>query len=184
MMWFFLIAIIIFFLIWLGKRPNYYRGVDINDFQRFVKGLIKQGTNGSLMFINHQESKRFVQFAKCEINGPGTIINFGFPDAPWSRNYFSPMVEAFKNFNVEYEIQETSDDSDFVTRFIDVNIKVDDIEKSMAELCRAAKIAFKVMKVKENDKFRIHFEGNLRLASIRDKLKPGVENVVKKGGKA
>ena len=166
MIWIVVIGLLILLLIWWGKQPNYYRNKKPSDFKSFIEGLINQGVDGSLLFIKHQRSKRFVQFAKYVTNSSESIINFGFPDAKWSRNIFKPLAEAFDKAGIDYSIRGTGDDAEFVSRFIDINKKIENIEITAEEFSHIAKIAFNVMGIGEEEKFRIHFEGGLKITDI------------------
>ena len=184
MIWIGCIVILIIFFIWWGKKPNYYRNKESSDFQRFIEGLIRQGSNGSLLFIKHQKSNRFVQFAKYITEDSEIVINFGFPDANWSKSYFKPLIEALDKAEFDYQVQGTRDASEFVTRFLEVNKKVDDVEKAAEEFSLIAKIAFSVMGIGDREKYRIHFEGELNKERPLDYHLGNDSENSGKGGKA
>lgn len=156
-------AILFIILVWIGKRPNYYNNVTWNELTRFFEAFISQGVNGCIIFIRHVDSKKFLQFAKFVSDESKTIINFGFPDVPWSRCYFKPIILALESEKIDYQIQGTGDDPEFVTRFIDINLELnkEQLIKTVEQCIRITEIAFKAMGIKNSDKFRIHFEGRL-----------------------
>ncbi len=151
------LGIILF--IWYMRRPYYHRGVKQNELERFIRGLMDQCDDGSLLFIEHENSDRFIQFAKYETKKIGTILHFGFPDAPWSREYFKRMVIELQDAGMDYSIQSTGEES--VRRFIDVDIeatKINSIEKRGAKL---AQIAFRAMGLGQNEKYRVRYDADL-----------------------
>lgn len=157
----FVCAIIVIVLVWLVRRPNYYSNVTRDEFKHFFQALIKQGSNQCLLLIKHMNSKRFVQFAKYIADNSEIIINFGFPDAPWSREYFRPLIRELNSAGIDYAIESTSDKTEFVTRFIDVNMKLDKIDRVVTKCIHITNISFKVMGIGDEESFRIHFEGKL-----------------------
>ena len=150
--------IIIIFIAWWIKRPYYHRGIERHQFDRFFKTLIEYCGDCSLLFIEHEGSERFIQYAKYVLDESNTTINFGFPDAPWSADYFKPLIKAFEASGIDYDIQSTNDKSGFVSRFIDVNIKADDVENTIKKCVQVSHVAFEVMGLTDVDKFRIYFE--------------------------
>ena len=150
--------IVVIFTVWWIKRPYYHRGVERHQFDRFFRTLIEYCANSSLLFIEHEGSEMFIQYAKYVQDKSNTTINFGFPDAPWSQRYFKPLIKAFEASGIDYDIQSTNDKSGFVSRFIDVDIKVDDVENAIKKCEYVAHIAFEAMGLTDADKFRIYFE--------------------------
>lgn len=178
--WLIGIVVLVVFLRWWMKRPHYHRNVKRNEFERFLRGLIVQSAHGAILFIEHEGSDRFVQFAKYVTIESGTIINFGFPDAPWSQNYFKPLMEALESAGVDYHIQSTGDDHGFVSRFIDVNMKVDNIDKVAKELARIAHISFETMGLGNSEKFQIHYEGDMDRNAVLSSTEELLEEARKK----
>jgi hypothetical protein len=168
MIWITVLVLLTFILIYCGRRPNYYRNQKSSDFVRFIEGLITSGGDGCLLIIRHQKSNCFVQFAKYITDDRShTIINFGFPDAKWSRDYFKPLCDAFDKLGINYRVQGTGDHSDLVPRFIELDRNVDQARKTSEELARLAEIAFMVMGIDKMQTFRIHYEGDFTIESIR-----------------
>ena len=153
---FFLIVAI--FAVWWIKRPYYHRGVERHEFDRFFRTLIEFCADNSLLFIEHEGSKRFIQYAKYVQDEFNKTINFGFPDAPWSRDYIKPLIKALEASGIDYDIQSTNDESGLVPRFVDVNINANDIEDTIKKCDLIARIAFEAMGLTHADKFRIYFE--------------------------
>lgn len=169
MTWIVVFVLLIFALIFWGRQPNYYRNQRYSDFVRFIEGLIISGGDGCLLFIKHQRSARFVQFAKYISKNSDIILNFGFPDAKWSRAYFTSICKAFDANGVDYQVRGTGDTGDFVLRFIDITRKVDETAKVAQQFATIAKISFSVMGLDETQTFRIHFEGDFKIQSLRGK---------------
>src|SRR5262245_34545701 len=144
-------------LYWYGSRPIYYRGQPRDSIERFVRDLIAQGGDGSLLIICHEGSDRFVQFAKYIISAQKRNLRFGFPDAPWSRNYFEPVKEALlaEGFLCSEEHMAESD----VRRFL----VVDNIRTS-SDASQIAAIAFSAMGLDADATYAVNFEGPVSLA--------------------
>lgn len=161
MIWVLIICIVVLLLYWLSNRPNYYKNRDSSDFKKFIEGLIRQGIHGTLLFIKHKNSNKFVQFAKYITEDNEILISFGFPDAKWSRKYFNLIRRAFENEGIKYKITKVGDDKEFVRQYIDIDNYVKDIKKTAEELSFVAEIVFREMDIDKNDKYTIHFKGRM-----------------------
>jgi hypothetical protein len=119
------------------------------------------------MFIEHEGSDRFVQFAKYQLDNSRTILHFGFPDAPWSRQYFDAIVKVLEKLDVGHKI--TTGEAQ-IHRFVEVDLALDDIENTVSIGARIAKAAFEVMGLSENARFKIHYRGDLSPEAARSSL--------------
>jgi hypothetical protein len=168
-MWFTIaitVALLVVFMWWM-RRPLYHRNVKPEEFERYVRGFVNQCTDGSLIFVEHEGSPRFVQFAKRRSNGSRTVLQFGFPDVEWSRGYFDTMVNTFQALEFRYIITKGEGP---VRRFLELNLVVDDPEDSVIAASRVARVAFKAMGLDEGATFRVHVKGNLSLVAARPSL--------------
>ena len=161
--------IIFFFRMWLN-RPLYYRGLSRYDFHRFLEAFIKQSSDGSLLFIQLDKTRCFIQFAKYITDDSGIIISFGFPEAPWSREYIGPLIRALESLRINYELQRVGTDPAYVTRFVDVNHKVVNLDKAVNVCVDLAVLAFNIMRAGESATYTIHHEGGIDPGAARSSL--------------
>ena len=176
------IVLVVLFFIWYMRRPYYHRGVKQSEVEHFIRGLIAQCDDGSLLFIEHEHSDRFVQFAKYETKEFGTVLHFGFPDAPWSREYFKRVALEIEDAGMNYSIRSTGEEP--VRRFIDVDIevnKVDSIEEKGAKL---AQIAFRATGLGQHEKYRVRYDANLSPKALHDALQQIKKGRNRRKGKA
>jgi hypothetical protein len=145
----------VYLLLRRAAKPIYYRGMASTDFQRFIEGLISQGGDGALLFISHESSERFVQFAKYL--SPKRNVHFGFPDAPWSRDHFPAIEAAMSAAGFLYHLRDTRDGG-AVTRFM----CIDDISGAK-EATEIAIVAFTAMGLGHEARYEIHQEGPVSL---------------------
>jgi len=155
--WIIVIVVVALVLLWWWMgRPNYYRGIQVGDLERFFDSLMNRSTLGSLLFIKHQKSERFIQFAKHGSES-SPVLHFGFPDAPWSRQYFSPLVSALQENGFQCRIRGTGIEP--TVRFLEVDIPVGpDTTKRGAFLAR---ISLECMGLDATEKLRVHLEGEV-----------------------
>ncbi len=153
MKWLLIIAAIVliaYLLLFRRMKPLRYRGQTAANFPRFIESLMSQGGDGALLFIYHEDSNRFVQFAKYL--APRRNICFAFPDASWSRPYYSAVATALAETGFQTYEQSTGETT--TPRFL----RVDDIwtVQSGAEI---AATAFQAMGVAANATYTIYQEG-------------------------
>lgn len=162
MYWLFILGLVAaglyLFLRW-GSKPIYYHHVTSTDFLRFTSGLLADGGQGALLFISHEGSNRFVQFAKY-LN-PKRTLYFGFPDAPWSRNVFASVQRALTSAGYRCEVRATDNDTD-IPRFL----CIDDIWTA-EQAADIAEISFSSMGLSPDARFTIHREGPVSLQEWR-----------------
>jgi hypothetical protein len=119
------------------------------------------------MFIEHAGSVRFVQFAIR--NNSHIILHFGFPDAPWSREYFAPVMKQLQTLKINYNITTCEGPT---RRFLEVYLSLDDQAKTASVGAQIARVAFEVMGLTESARFKIHYEGELSPETVRSSLEP------------
>ncbi len=86
-----LLVLTLFALWWWGKQPAKHQ-VSLGGLDSYLAILLRRGYDGGYVLIqepaSHTGQGRFVQFRKY-ITSPGRFgIEFSFPDAPWSHEYF------------------------------------------------------------------------------------------------
>lgn len=57
------IGLLVILRFWLTK-PIKHKVSDINELEKFLKGLIDQFEDGAVIAIKHKKSKKFIQFTK------------------------------------------------------------------------------------------------------------------------
>ena len=150
------VATLLFLLHRKGVKPIYYRHLSSADFLRFTTGLLSQGGHGALLFIHHEGSDRFVQFAKYL--EPTRMIHFGFPDSPWSRKFYEAVKSALSAAGYRCQERVTSDDKQ-IPRFLYI-----DGLWTAEQAAAIAETAFLNMGLNADARYTIHQEGPISLA--------------------
>jgi len=162
-----LFVVLLIIVIWWMRRPLYHRNIKSEEFKKYLGGFLSQCSEGSLMFIEHEDSDRFVQFAKYQLDNSRTILHFGFPDAPWSRQYFDTIVNMLQTLDISHKI--TTGEAQ-IQRFVEVDLVLDDLENTVSIGARIAQATFEVMGLTENARFKIHYRGDLSPEAARSSL--------------
>lgn len=103
---------------WLARQPVYHRGKRAADFPPFIATLRSESPDGAVLVIEHEATKRFVQFAKYVEEPDDLAITLGFPDAPWSRAFYEPVRQRL--VAAGFEVSESFGTGTIVPRFLDV----------------------------------------------------------------
>lgn len=162
-----LIFVLLVIFLWWIQRPLYYRRVKPEEFGRFLRDFLNQGADGSLLFIQHEASPKFVQFAKYCSDQRQTILHFGFLDAPWSREYLDPLAKKFQTLGIDFKI---TTGEGLIHRFLEIDLEKEDLENKISKGAHIARVVFEVMGLSENDSFKVHFEGDLSVEAARPSL--------------
>lgn len=156
------VVVVVGFLWWMSRSPR-YRSIKLNDLPRFFSSFADTAAVGSLMFIHHEGSDKFIQFAKSR-EGDGRVnLKFSFPDAPWSRSYFDKVVLGLSQTGMSYHIEETTDEPK-VRRFVTVNFIQD-----AQQVLLVASTALDALDVLDQP-FRVVFEGVVDPQLVRRNL--------------
>jgi hypothetical protein len=147
-----LIAAGVYFLLRSGAKPVRYRHQTLKDIRRFTESLFAQGGDSALLFVHHEGSERFVQFAKCV--SPRRGVHFAFPDVPWSRDLYSAVGAALSDAGFACVEQSGSDGTRFAC--------IDDISNGQ-RAAEIAEVAFDAMGLGTDARFTIHQEGPVSL---------------------
>lgn len=156
----FLLAIVVMIL---ARKKPYHKGIDWFDLRRFFKVLLEDCTDGSLLIIEHESSKRFIQFVKYSSANSNLILHFAFPDAPWSRKYFKQLEASF--YEEGYNLRQERTNSESVTQFIEIDLSGKGPEL-VVQGEKLAHIALKALGLGEDSIFKIHFEGKLKQKGV------------------
>ena len=137
----------------IGSRTKYYKAVTFEDFPRFLASLMVQFSDGGLLFFNHEGSERFLQFTKYIHDGKESL-HFGFPDAPWSRDFFESIKKKFLDEKIHFSVVATH--SEPTKAFIDVA----DIP-SIEQATTISRLAMSAMNLSMRDTFTAYFRGRV-----------------------
>ena len=116
---------------WWGKQPAKHRlNVEQGDFRRYIEALLYRGYQRGFMIIEARDRKRFIQFTKYIKKKKQVGLQFDFPRAPWSAEYFESLTELLNQRKFEYELQQVNPSpqhklEDQVSEFIVVDLKQD-----------------------------------------------------------
>lgn len=99
------VALLILFS-WWGKRPVRYRiNLAQGDFHRYLEVLLYRGYDRGFMIMEAPDRRRFIQFSKYIKNEKNVGLQFDFPRAPWSEEYFGSLKAVLDQRDYEYQIQ-------------------------------------------------------------------------------
>lgn len=128
------------FVIRLARKPFPHRGVFPDRIRRLLEALLKRGYDTAVLRLEVHVPLRvrlnlrirpFIQFRKY-IRGHGDCgLEFGFPNAPWSRDAFSKMRDVVKEEGLDSWVQPAIGDT---TEFLLV-----DLGKDVAKADRLAR---------------------------------------------
>jgi hypothetical protein len=116
-----LMAIVVIGLLYWANQPIAYRGLLLTDSQRFLESFILQSGTGSVFLLERQSSPGFLQLAIGEQQGPKLEVEFGLPDAEWSRKHFDLVHAATKNAGYSNRIETNPGNKD-IPRFLRVYV--------------------------------------------------------------
>jgi hypothetical protein len=162
-----LIVVVLVIFIWLIQRPLYHRKVRQGEFEKFFRVLLTECADGSLLFIQHEGSQRFVQFVKYSLNQEHSLLHFGFPDAPWSRQYFDSLTETFQKLG--FDIKITTGEG-LIRRFLEIDLEEADLENKVSKGVQIARVAFETMGLTKAETFKANFQAKLSTEAARPAL--------------
>jgi hypothetical protein len=118
-----IVLILLYVARWYLRRPPRYRRNVNDDLSKFFKSLLYdvQYPTGFLV-IEAPNKKRFIQFARYQ-KGRMPGIQFDFPLAPWSENYYEKLNGILYDKGIDFETQATGEK--VVVSFITVDLKQD-----------------------------------------------------------
>ena len=138
---------------WWLKRPVYYKSVPLIGVEHFLSDLFQYFADGSILYVEHPGSLRFVQFVKYVDDQGHPKLHFSFPEADWSAPCFTKIAAALQAAGVVYRVRDTT--QPLCPRFLDVDGVTD---PQLAFLVTRAVLS--AMGFGESDTFRIHFRGH------------------------
>jgi len=160
---FVIVVILTYAFLRKGGAPLVYRDQALANLPRFVRSLHQQSADGSVLVVAHQESNRFVQFRFRRPTSDQAWVEFGVPDAPWSRDVFDGVVVSLQKAGFKPTVVSTGNDG--VQRFAIVQLTLPP-EEQPQEAMRAAMVSLEAMQVPKEAMFSITTEGALDRAAI------------------
>ena len=135
---------------WLLRRPPRYRKIVDDDLSKFFKALLfdVKYPRGFLV-IEAPNKNRFIQFARYQ-KGRKPGIQFDFPHAPWSENYYDKLTSILHDNEIDFETEETGEK--VVVSFLTVDFK-QDWTKAM-ELAKL--VLLEVFGLRPNDRIKVY----------------------------
>jgi len=103
------------------------------------------------MFIETPDRKKFLQFRKYIKSRSNVGLEFGFPLAPWSGEYYEKVKESLERKDIDYSIAGTNER--VVTEFLLIDLR-QDVEKGI-EVARL--ILREVFGLRPDEKISLYF---------------------------
>lgn len=125
---------------WWGKQPAKHRvNVEQGDFRKYLDVLLRRGYDRGFVIIEAPDRKRFIQFSKYFKHKKQMGLQFDFPNAPWSTQYFEALKNLLNQRDYDYDIQPINPSpkhklQNQVSEFIVVDL-MQDLD-SASELCK------------------------------------------------
>ena len=111
---------------------------------------------GAVMFIRQQGTDRFVQFTKYVDARELSYLQFGLPDAPWSRDYLGSLERAVSDGGFECEFANSSNSNVRRTLIVEIEGEYWEVTKGAV---RIATLALDTLGAPESATFTIWIEG-------------------------
>ena len=144
-----IVLVLLFVFNWWLRRPPRYRKIVNDDLSKFFKALLDANYPTGFLVIEAPNKNRFVQFARYQ-KGRKPGIQFDFPLAPWSENYYEKLNGILSDKGIDFETQETGEK--VVVSFITVDFKQDWV-KAM-ELAKL--VLLEVFGLRPNDRIKVY----------------------------
>lgn len=157
------VALVAFAKWWLS-RPLVHSLSGLDGLEKFLGDLLERGADGTVLIITHVGTGHFVQFVKYFDPQGARRLHFGFPDAPWSREYFSAVRQALQAMGIALRTESTQREG--VRRFL-VAEDLDDI--GVAKDIAIA--ALGAIGLNREDEFRAQFDGGTDPAQDLEQVK-------------
>lgn len=138
-------------------RARYTRGVSAINVERYVEEFAGYSAPGGVLEVRHEQREQLLQFAKRDESQGLGLLEFGFPDMQWSRNYFPEILKRVEAAGFSCIVEEGPLGAP-VRRFLSViyGANADDIAKRTRELLA---ICGNVMEFGPSDTFKVRFRG-------------------------
>ena len=146
-------------LLRLLNRPIAYRGLRLSETERFLKGFLLQNGRGSVLFLERESGPGFLQLAVRERRGDWQEIEFGLPDAEWSREHFDLVHRAIVNEGHANDV-ETNDDNKDIPRFLRVYLE-GNRDELIPVLLGFLELTVNLLEFKKDDTYNLRMIGDI-----------------------
>lgn len=144
-----IVVILLIVALWWLRRPPRYRKTANDDLSKFFKALLYDDYPRGFLVIEAPNKNRFVQFSRYGTNRKAGI-QFDFPLAPWSQNYYEKLNGILHDKGIDFETQKTGEK--VVVSFITIDLK-QDLAKAM-DLARL--VLLEVFGLRPNDRIKVY----------------------------
>lgn len=145
-----LLALFLYFL----KKPVRHEITSIEALHKHFEDFLLQFDVGSILFVTHKKMKYFVQFVLESRNGDSFVLKYGFPDAPWSRDFFPNVQKSMEDNHVKFELKRTGDFK--VSRFLEVRTS------DLNEAVTLAQMTVEALDLSIHDSYFVHYDASFR----------------------
>lgn len=152
-----LLGVAVVFLRWAGK-PIPYRGLELSNTEKFLNSFLQQLDTGSVFVLERESGAGFLQLAIREHKGDRLVVEFGIPDAEWSREHFDSLQAVMRNAGYSNQI-ESNASNNAVPRFLRVLIKGSRNELTAASLL-VLQLAAKELEFKTDERYTLRMSGS------------------------
>jgi hypothetical protein len=144
-------------LVWWLSRPLHHHGVRFDDLDRFFASWVADLATGTVIVLRDDATHHFVQFVLNK-DHEAPELDLGFPDAPWSRDFFENVRVAVEEAGFSTRIQGT--DSKAVGRFLEATVRGGD-EPLTAKAIRLTTTVLRAMGHDETTRLTVWAEGRV-----------------------
>lgn len=149
------------FIVWMNK-PSVIKNIKKDDLINYIENLTNHEI-GSILVIQHQKSKKFIQIVLPEHSDKITVFQFGFPYVPWIKPYYSRLKDYLKKSEIGFEINKTGLND--IPEFADITIEFNDIVEGLAKALTVVELAILAFDIPAEDMFNVHYKGILTMKS-------------------
>lgn len=144
--------------VWMGNRSHHYRRRPAEFVEDMVMTLAAL-PEGSVLIIEHEESGRFLQFRKPADTGErAQEVVFGFPEVPWSGQFFERIVDEVARSGRPYELVEPVD-GEAAVRFLEVRLEGDRLSLGQ-EAVSLTRPLLSILEFSHQDRFTFHIDAS------------------------
>lgn len=158
------VALLVLLLGWWNSRPYPHRLASRADLEPFFETLVEQCADGSLLFIEHPGSDRFLQFALYRFEGGGGGIRISFPDAPWSRTYVEGVKETLSSQGLPVRLDMV--DTPPVRAFVASHLPLD-----AARAAEVASLLLDSLELPQDETLQVRYDADLKDPSLKTSLR-------------
>jgi hypothetical protein len=159
---------------WFGRKPYYHKNQTIENLPKFIGSLVHQMVEESLLFLDADNTVFFLQFKLLRVTQDSSEIEFMFPNATWSRDFFEILKNRLFILGYNPEVVETTDNEAEEIKTV-LFVRFSGTRKKLEDQALAiASTAFSVLGLDVKHPLTIHYEGQLDPKRAMKKYIPSV----------